>query len=151
MRNIEVFHPESGLVWTIDSDSVLLLSKGMYWRGSGYLFPPHGESFPSGTYRITYTDSAGRTASAPVVLPDQTVLPGAVVFPVGNDSQLAGSFPEAFALVYDSENILLWMGQETDFESGEIKERYPSAASVRSFRKNSEGTAGVLLPPVPLQ
>jgi len=156
-------HLETGLFWTVDRASVVVRLRGKdRWLGSASLAGPGGGTMPSGEYRLTVFDLAGKEAIGNIRLGEFRLPKTApVTFSfTGTDwtlqrSENPGSYRRIFLYLFAQNGALLhaWRvplsaeGRATG-TSASLRTMAQDAFTVQAYIEDDAGTTAVLLTPL---
>lgn len=156
-------HQSTGLYWTLDRAGVSVRMRGKdRWLGSASLAGPGGGPIPSGEYRVSVYDLAGKEAVRTIRLgefrlPEEP--PAKIVF-TGTDwilqrSENAGPYRRIFLYLFAQNGTLLHSWRvplnsdgRANGTSASLKSMAREAFTVQCYVEDDTGSAAVLLTPV---
>lgn len=160
-----VTHNETNLVWTVEKGQELVRMRGKdRWTGSNMLAGPGDAELPGGMYTISVFDMAGNEAirSFNLIRPDFPER-SPMKFSVSEENwsiEYAGNsspFSRVFLILSDQNGTVLYswrvpatqeLRQEGTLES--LRALAKKAVTVQCYAETQNGSAGILLSPIPL-
>lgn len=142
---ISVTARKNGYQWTVDSPR-LISSEGRQWAGYTNLEPVTGETIPTGTYDLIYTDAAGREINTTFSVD----YPDALMTSTADSVKTILTVPlEEYTALYDDAGQLLFFdkAKNTWNDVQSIRRDYPDAVAERKCLETLDQRIICIMPP----